>query len=296
MTGLYIPPLSPIMFGDGSDGAANFDGSATVLTLVPASMVYTLTRDIYCTNLIVGSGVTIRTAGFCIFFSGILSGSGRITAKGNDAVGATAGALFSLVGTLKTSAGGGGNGRSDLGAGSNASGSGGNNIGGGTGGAGGQADGGNAGGAGGTSSAPAAGAGTIRDMSVLYRRTIIGSATAGFSGSTGGGGGGCNPGTGTATSGGGGGAAHGLIVCGRVWDWTGTLDADGGAGASAVATGDGKAGGGGGGPGGWLLAIGEKGISKGTIRAAGGALGTGVGGGSNGVAGTAGLVVQFFYS
>ena len=38
-------------FGDGSDGALVFDGSTTILGMVPSANVYTLTRNIFATNL-----------------------------------------------------------------------------------------------------------------------------------------------------------------------------------------------------------------------------------------------------
>jgi len=36
------------MFGDGSDGTVTFDGTSTVLGLVPSSSTYTLNRSIFC--------------------------------------------------------------------------------------------------------------------------------------------------------------------------------------------------------------------------------------------------------
>ncbi len=48
-----------VIFGEGVDGSATFDGTTTVLSLVPSSSVYKLVKDIYCTNLVVNSGVTL---------------------------------------------------------------------------------------------------------------------------------------------------------------------------------------------------------------------------------------------
>src|SRR5437870_292192 len=70
------------MFGDGSDGAVTFDGSSTVLGLVPSSSTYTLNRSIFCSAITVNGGVTIRTAGYRIFCTGTLTNSGTITNAG----------------------------------------------------------------------------------------------------------------------------------------------------------------------------------------------------------------------
>jgi len=43
------------MFGDGSDGAVTFDGTTTVLGLVPSSMIYTLNRSIFCGTITINA-------------------------------------------------------------------------------------------------------------------------------------------------------------------------------------------------------------------------------------------------
>lgn len=290
---MFNPPtIHPPNFGTGHDGVLTFDGVTTVAGIAPSSNIYTLTKDLFGTNVNVSSGVTVFLAGFILRWTGVLTGSGRITAGANNAVTSIAGAGFSSVGTLSTSSGTGGNGKNTTGAGNNAGGSGGNNVAGSSGGAGGQADGSNAGGAGNNSSAPTATVGTIYDIGYLYRRRISGTTAA--NGTGGGGGGGCNVGAGTAVSGGGGGAGIVGVVAGNIINWTGTLDADGGNGANASGiTADGKGGGGGGGGGGAIWYHFRNVINLGTVRANGGTAGAGSGGGSNGVDGTPGTIYRF---
>jgi len=69
-------------FGDGRDGSQTFDGSATVLGMVPISNVYTMTRNIYCTSITITGGRTVKTNGFKIFCTGTLSNSGSILCEG----------------------------------------------------------------------------------------------------------------------------------------------------------------------------------------------------------------------
>ena len=72
------------MFGDGSDGAVTFDGTSTVLGLVPSGSAYTLNRSIFCTNITVNNGVTIKTVGYRIFCTGtlLINSTGIITDAG----------------------------------------------------------------------------------------------------------------------------------------------------------------------------------------------------------------------
>lgn len=67
-----------VIFGEGVDGSATFDGTTTVLSLVPSSSVYKLVKDIYCTNLTVNSGVTLFTNGFRIFVNGTFTNNGTV--------------------------------------------------------------------------------------------------------------------------------------------------------------------------------------------------------------------------
>lgn len=78
-------------FGDGSDGDITYDGSTTILGVVPSSSVYTLDRDIYAENMTVNSGVKIKTNGYRIFCSISLTNNGTIERNGNDGtIGVTA--------------------------------------------------------------------------------------------------------------------------------------------------------------------------------------------------------------
>src|SRR6267143_6495214 len=88
------------MFGDGSDGALVFDGSASTVDGALASprnlniartgsspnYVYTLTRSVFCSALTVGANITLKTAGYKIFCSGLLqvASTGKISYVGND--------------------------------------------------------------------------------------------------------------------------------------------------------------------------------------------------------------------
>ena len=67
-----------IIFGEGTDGAAIFDGTTTVISLAPTSNVYKLVKDIYCTNLTVNSGVTLFTNGFRVFVNGTFTNNGTV--------------------------------------------------------------------------------------------------------------------------------------------------------------------------------------------------------------------------
>ena len=66
------------IFGEGGDGSATFDGTATVISLAPTSNVYKLVKDIYCTDLTVNSGITLFTNGFRIFVNGTFTNNGTV--------------------------------------------------------------------------------------------------------------------------------------------------------------------------------------------------------------------------
>jgi len=282
---------APGLYGDGSSGAANFDGTTTILGLIPSLGVYTLTADIFPTTMTVAASATIRLNGFVPFVSTQLNCAGEIFAGRNHGSGATGGAIITAIGTLATAAGNGGDGRSTTGAGTGGGGSGGRNIGGASSGAGGQADAGNAGGAGSTSASPTAIQGTARSLASVLKRRLMDNTS--FNGSAGGGGGGVNVGTGTATSGGGGsGSIVGMVFAKRINN-TGSINANGGNGAAATGTGNGKAGGGGAGAGGSIIVVTDQIISQGEITADAGTPGEGFGGGATGGTGTAGSVLIF---
>ena len=282
-------------FGTGSDSAVVFDGSSVVLGLSPSSSVYTLTRDIFPTDMTINAGVTVACQGFVPYVKGrlkLVDSTSKLIFKANDGSGLTAGASFSTVGTLNVTAAAGGNGRNTTGAGSNGSGAGSNNVTGTGSGAGGTAGGANTGGTGNTTVAPTAAQGSIQEFGAMIRKRLQGANS--FNGSGGGGGGGCDVTVGTATSGGGGSSCGTLMVWCRELENNGVIAADGGNGANATTAGGGIAGGGGGGSAGTVMVIAGKVLIEGTIRAAAGQGGTSTNGasGANGLA--SGNVVKFY--
>lgn len=299
------------VFGTGIDGDAVFDGSATVLGIVPTSGVYRLARPYLFRNLSVSSGVVIACDGYPVAVSKTLSGSGFISNNGNDAIGAAAG--LARAGTILTGglAGGAGGLNATGGAApgtvqgpsfySTANAAGGAPTNGTPGQAGGTCHGGG-GGMGGSGSAGGAG-GTITMQTVptrydwmLTRSLLDGRYNTGaaYPGATGGGGGGAAASGGVNGQGGGGGGAAGwLSLAARYSTFTGIIEANGGAGAGTV---QGKGAGGGGGGGGMVMGVIGGGVMP-TFRALGGAGGVGVnlGGttgtvGGNGGAGGAGFL------
>lgn len=70
------------MFGDGQDGPVLFNGTSTVLGMSPSSSVYTLTRNLYCTDCVINSGVTVKGQ-FKIHCSGTLTVNGFLSNDGN---------------------------------------------------------------------------------------------------------------------------------------------------------------------------------------------------------------------
>ena len=86
-------------FGDGSDGVGTISGNTV------------LTRDYFYTNLTINNSVTLTTASFRVFCSGILTNNGTINNNGTAASGVTGGAAIasgSLVGAVAGGNGGGG--------------------------------------------------------------------------------------------------------------------------------------------------------------------------------------------
>lgn len=297
--------------GDGSDGALNFDGSATVLGLAPASSVYTMTRDIFATTITIGSAVTIKLNGYGLFATGTISGtSSVISAKGNNgaaggATGAAAGGAATTAGSMPATVAGGGGGNGTAGgagsvganspsapygytagaAGATAVGNGASGVGGQGGNGGG--DGTTGGSLGGTVTIAANSDGPYPQRSIVHAmngRRMIGTQ---FSMGTGGGGGRASAGCG----GGGGGAGGGwAVVMAKEFTGTVTINAEGGDGGRCHTTGNG---GGGGGGGGGVAAVGVCQGTLPTISAAGGAGGAGHGTGGNGGTGGAGLVLTY---
>ena len=279
------------LYGDGSDGACAFDGSTVVLGITPSTNVYTLTRDIYASSITVSTGVTVKTAGFRVFCTGLTSvlGTGSINCDGNAAVTTTAGVITNANGSLGAGTAGGAGG-----VGNNAGSPGTNHAAGfpggtGAGGAGGT-DGTHAGAAAGTYAALAAVKGGGRYLPALLTGTVFGTQTSGtaslaslFMGGTGGGGAGCDN---AATSGGAGGGGGGVLVLAtQGLNLAGSITCTGGAGSAGISAAN-NAGGGGGGGGGVVIVIYSVKTGSGTITAAGGAGGAKAG--ASGVAGSAG--------
>jgi hypothetical protein len=290
---------------DLSDGSPDFNGTATVLGLIPAANVYTLNQSITADTITVRAGVRIIMNGY-VFFARRVNNYGTISANGNNSTGVTGGTIITSLNYLGYSCGAGGNGASRTTAGSTAGsaggGSGGNNVGGtsGAGGAGGA-------GAGGASNASAM---LVASQYRLFRTIFMGATgwkvpPTGSGGSFtiascggGGGGGGVEFTSGTGTiAGGGGGGSGGILAfrCG-ILDNQGTIEALGGNGAAGTIGGTavGKAGGGGGGAGGIIhVIVDEDIVTTGTFRTTGGAGGAGAGGGLVGLPGTPGTLEIF---
>lgn len=234
------PALEPAFFGSGSDAALVFDGTSTVLGVVPSANVYTLNRSIFAASIILQPGVTVKTAGFRIFVTGTLTNHGTISNAGNNGASATnqnsvgGGAAITGIEVGGGTVGGGGS------AGSTANGT--------AGGVGGTAgnSGGGAGAAGGASggvpsvsngaNGGAAGAQTVRAFRALNHHLLVGASLL-TGGSGGGGGAGAGGGGGSSYGGAGGGGGGGgggfLYLVYTLYDGTGLLTATGGLGGTA---------------------------------------------------------------
>ena len=313
---IYNNQLQSQYLGDGSDGAATFDGTTTysafsTTTGAAPNLVYTLTRNIYLTNLTISSGKTINPANFIIYVNGTASGTGTLQTNGGNGgnggngVGSSSGGTggtgggAALVGFFTSPAGGaGGLGGSNGSAGapgtngtsvSNALGS--------SGLVGGAAVGiylGTGAGAGGT-----AGVATAPVISIARNpsyMSVIGNSMGvsifGTQGGAGaGGGGGCGNGIGSGGGGGGAGQAGGIIfLVVNIYSANYAITATGGTGGNGGnrAGGGGGGGGGSGGNGGVSVLLYKTKTGINTYTLTGGTAGTGGTGASNGNAGTAG--------
>ena len=283
--------------GDGNDGPLDFDGTNTypglaTTTGAAPNLDYTLTRNIYATNLDIRATKKVRTAGFVVHWTGTFTNRGTLHNAGDPGASPNGGGNIGSEGSLQSSRAGGGNGgvtnlaqTINGNPGQNANRSAGGNGGGG----------GNAGGAGpgggGAANAPATTIGGQADLAFAVHGRLL-DATS-LNGGGGGGGGGGTSVTGTSAGGGGGQGGGGLKMVGHVYDGAGgTISANGGNGGGGTFTGDGQAGGGGGGGGGWLhLWVGLL-VAWGTETANGGANGNGGNGGGNGAPGANGKIVK----
>jgi hypothetical protein len=285
-------------FGDGSDGAAVFDGVGAV-TGCSGTGPYTATRDLFFTDATFSANVTLKMQGFRLFVSGTLDAHAAnvvISCNGgagqNGILGAAGGTRPGGSAILGVSSGG--NGSAGTGGGASTA----QSVITALGGAGGVGGVGTGGGAGGVSTvtAPTAAQGSFHLPTSLRTGFLFGAA--GVVPVNGGSGGSGGSGSGGGTSGGGGGAAGGvLFIAARIIRFAASslLQAIGGVGG----IGDVSGGGGGGGGGGYVLLRYRDqysgSTSPGTLVAvtggAGGAGGGGAPAGSNGSVGSS-LVQQ----
>ena len=264
------------VFGDGSDGAVTLDGSTTYSGFgAPSGNVYTMSRDVFCTSLVIDSGVTLKPAGYRVFVAGAITGTGTISANGNSGSGASAGGS-SGSGTLTGGRPGGAGGTTSPAAGSNGTNS---------------TVGTPAAGNGGAGTDAAGNGGSPVSSSVTFFRVPFNALAAivpgidaangnGPSGGAGGGGGGGS--TGGAGGGGGGGGGPVFVFAWSIASGI-AITATGGAGGNA----SGNGGGGGGGTGGLVLLY-TLSAWGGTATLTAGGAGSGAGTGSNGSAGGTG--------
>lgn len=286
--------VNALLLGTGAGGTVTFDGAATVLGLVPAANIYTMTRDIFADNVTINGGVTLKTASYRLFVRGTLTNDGTISATGGNggtSAGGTGASTGVYIGNLSGAAGGtpGGTGNSSTSAwdyGSNSDSSvvnrgaiGANGTGGDVpfrGGGGGGAGATNAGGSGGNVARPAATNGSADFFSMIAGHPT--NTTTRWTAGSGGGGGGTNGGGG----GGGGAGGNSMYIGCSVWAGSGAIESKGGNGGNGAGTSPNSGGGGGGGGGGFIfIAYGTK-TGTNTVSVAGGTGGTGGTGAGNG--------------
>jgi len=330
-TGSWMPApaaastLSPIFFGDGSDGSAVLDGINTFPWASLSGSTYTIIRQQNLINLTINSGITVIPNGYILIGTGTLSNAGTIDQSGK--AGANGNAVSGASGGLPAGVNVNGISATDLldaGTGQNGepqgTGTGGNGDSqqdttfyppyGGTSGTGGNGGTGTAG-SGGTGGTP-----ILSSNQYYFKRVTshfigqgtsqvsagsvytIGCGNGGASGA-GGAGDGVNNGGGGGAGGGGGGvfaAFFNSIIN------SGTITVNGGAGGNGESPGAGNCGGGGGGAGGdagmiYLLANAfSGGGTYSAVGGAGGAKGNLSGTGTDGTAGTsgaAGVVLKY---
>lgn len=315
---LLVPPIPSggglAWYGTGIDGPLVFDGAATVtgtgfaaLSLVPVASVYTLTRDIFATDMTVDAGVRVVTAGYRVFVLNTLTLDGAISQNGGAGGNATAvaagaaGAVASVSAVLYGGAAG-SLGGAPTGAGVNGTvGTPGhlgsqtaNTAAGGNGGV--CAGGGGGANDAGTIGAIAPGITGISALNgtqhfVLYQavngRTINGVQMS--TGSSGGGGRGAS-GAGAGGGGGSGASGGGVVVCARFIIGAGTIESQGGNGGNGNTDG----GGGGGGAGG-IASVVTSGAFP-TVSVVGGVGGAAGGGGASTAGGSGGTGITYLFT
>jgi hypothetical protein len=268
------------VYGDGSDGTVTWDGTTTILGIVPnpssaVNGVYTLTRDVFTSGATINSGITINCAGFRYHDAATLTNNGTISNNGGAASG-TNGAQAGVQtpqGTYMTLSVNGATGNTGNGSPGTS-----NTVClGGAGGAGGTGAASTAG-SGGTSTAPVATIGVPRTVvSAWWGIGMEYNTVANYKVGAGGGSGG---GDATNHGGGGGAGGGGLFVAAKIFAGIGAIQARGGHGGTVTTSTLGAAGGGGGG-GGCVVVVSSS-VSAGaipgqTIDANGGTAGTGLG-------------------
>jgi hypothetical protein len=265
------------IFGDGSDGSATLDGTATVAWATKVGSLYTMSRDCWLTGLTIDSGVTLLPNGNRIFCQGTVTNAGSILCNGNPGSGSTAGPATGsgmVGGGVAGAAGQAGNGTGGSN-GANAT------LGVGSSGAGGD---GSAGTGGASASAGNSNPWMLRTPQILATGTLAGRFLGGGCGGGGGGGDEIN-------KGGGGGSGGGVI---GIAAWavvnTGLISAAGGGGGTPPT---GNCGGGAPGGGGLILLFTLTAwTNTGTTDVAAGTPGSGVGSGASGTTGTSGNVLN----
>lgn len=80
--------MGAVLFGDKSDGTAVFDGTTTILGIVPSGGVYTLSRCMFFDSCTINAGVIIATAGWRLF-ARTLTNNGRVHCNGGAGGNAT---------------------------------------------------------------------------------------------------------------------------------------------------------------------------------------------------------------
>jgi hypothetical protein len=250
-------PVSSV-YGDGSDGTRTYDGTTTILGVVPSpnsavNGVYTLTRDIFLAAGTLNSGITIITNGFRIFCSGTFTNNGTIQWNGKPGSGATAGAAVSnTAGTLQHGAAAAAPGTAGGNGGTAAGSAGTSNTNQGFGASGGVGGTGTSGGGGAAGTATAQTAAFSPPRSLLAALGATAWSDTGWVRSAGGSGGGGGGGD-TTNSGGGGGGGGGIVALYiQTLAGTGVVQARGGNGVTPAL---GNTGGGGGGGGGYIVVV-----------------------------------------
>ena len=297
---LQVVQSSAGEYGTGVYGTVTMNGSTTYSSFSSlTSNIYTLTADLYCTNLTISASVSIYENGFRVFVNGLLtlnSGS-SINCNGGNSSGSTAG-----TGTTSNVLGNGGAGAS---ASSNTTGTASTAISsyfaGGLGGNGGA----------GTNSGGTTPASTVVPVTEggIYCLTALPTCITGctilknrVNGGSGGSSGGSKNNTGSATGGGGGGGAGVCMVIAKnitIVSGTAYITANGGTGGNGVYTSNGIAGGGGGGGGGVCIVVSRINTSllgsSLSITSNGGSGGTAANGGVAGSSGANGQVITLIH-